>query len=619
MATAPKYDQKKMAADALMSLQRRYRSQKSQRSSMNSVWDEIEYYTGPIKNEGSTADNPAGGTDAGLESKRDLWDFTAIDGREKLSASIYTNAMGSAYRFYFLTHRDPNVNRDQECAEWLSTESEGTWNDLQASDFNTEAPAALHEDVGLGNCFMSMEQLPGSIETQDRLNKAGRKIGETVKESWEGVDFSAIPLRDCYFEPDRKNMVKTFWRRYSWAPSQIIDWCEDNNVPVPEDVQEKFQKGSDVKIEIVFCKFERPEILKRKKMKYPAVPTERPYGYVWWREDSREQLGDEGGYYQRTVYKGIWSKSPGSKWGHGLGHIALPTIKYVNGWKEQVRAAGEKAIDPSWVTTERNILSDVDMRAAGMTIVRDVEKLKPLESAAKFDVSKDMLLDDQKMIRQIFHVDDLQLKDSPAMTATEAQIRYEWMMKLLGKTLTFIQSYLLEPIIIDLLAMRIQAGAAKPMPKMMRDAGGIVNIEFQGPLARSQRTDEVAAIERGAAFVAGMAQFYPEVRACIDPLETVKLVFQRLGIPANVMPPDAVLRKKMKEITDSMQQAQAADTNQKNADANHKNAAADEKRGGGGTGQPSGLGGTPGPVVYPGLPPKPNLAPNGQVAGGRGQ
>lgn len=609
--TAPKYDQKKMPATTLMSLQRRYRSQKSQRSQLNALLDEIDYFTGPLKAEGSSAQNPQGGTQAGLEDRRDLWDFTAIDGREKLAASIYSNAMGSAYRFYFLAHRDPEVNKDQECSEWMSTESEGTWNDLQGSDFNTEAPAGLHELVGNGNCFLSMEQIEGQFTTEDKLDKQGRKIGETIKESWDGVDFTAIPVRECYFEADRKNMPKTFWRRYDWTPSQIVDFCEDRNIPVPEDVKEKYEKGTDTKLEIVFCRFERPEILKRKKMKVNVAPDQRPYGCVWWREDNREQLGDEGGYYERTVYKGIWSKTAGSKWGHGLGNIALPTVKYVNGWKEQVRAAGEKVIDPSYVTTERNILSDLDARAAGLTVVRDVDKLKPLESHAKFDVSKDMLTDDQKMIRSIFHVDDLQLKDSPAMTATEAQIRYEWMMKLLGKTLTFIQAYLLEPIILDLLAMRIRMGVAKPMPKKMRDAGGFVGIEFQGPLARSQRTDEVAAIERLAAFIAGLAQFYPEVRACLDPLAAVKLVAQRLGVPANLMPPDAILRQKMKEIVDQMNQAQQADTAQKNADANHKNAAADEKRGN--KSSMAGLGGVPGPMQYPALPPKPNLSPAGRV------
>lgn len=597
-----------LTADQLMSLQRRYRTQKALRSNLNGLWDEIDYFTGPIKDSGSIANNPQGGTGTNLETRSDLWDFTAIDGREKLAASIYGSACGNSYRWFYFGARNPELQKDQECASWLSDRSEEGWNDVQDSDFNTEMPAALHELCGGGNCFLSMERIEGVPE--ETKDKNGRT---TITDPWEGVDFTAIPVRSGYFEPDRKGMIKTFWQRHDWMPSQIVDFCEDKGIPCPEDVKEKYEKGSETLIEIVFCVFQRPEILKKKKITYPAAPTMRPYGFVWWREDNKTQLGEEGGYYERTIYKGIWSRTAGSKWGHGPGNISLATVKYVNAWKELMRASGEKVIDPSLLTTERNLLSDVNFKAAGITVVRDVEKIKPLESAAKFDVAEAMLEKDQHQIRDLFHTDELQMKDSPAMTATEAQIRYEWMMRLLGKTLAFIQSYLLAPIVMDLLAMRIRCKACPPMPRKLREAGGLMNIEFQGPLARSQRSDEVAAIERGATFVTALAQFYPEVRAAFDPVEAVKHVFNRLGVPANILPPDNILRKKMQEIMDSMNRQQAADSAQKEGDAAKKHAEAKQVSQGGNAGQ---LGGTPGPVVYPGLPPKPALSPAGRVVGG---
>lgn len=586
----------KLTADQFQSLKRRYRTQKGLRTTLGGLWDEIDYFTGPVKEAGSTASNPEGGTGANPEVRADLWDHTAIEGREKLTASIYSSAMGNAYRWFFFGARDPELQKDQEVASWLSDESEAVWNDIQDSDFNTEMPAALHELVGPGNCFISMEILEGELE--DYKDDKGRA---KTRMSWEGVDFTAIPLRSCYFEPDRKNMIKTFWERHDWKPSQAIDFFEDEGLPIPEDVLDTYKKGTEKNYEIVFCVFKRQM---KGKTRYPSSPDMRPWGCVWWREDKGEMLGEEKGYYEPPVHKGIWARTPGSKWGHGPGNLALPTVKYVNGWKELMRASGEKVVDPAWVTTERNLLSDVDLKAAGVTVVRDVEKIKPLESGAKFDVAEGMLERDQKMIRDIFHVDDLQLKDSPAMTATEAQIRYEWMMRLLGKTLAFIQAYLLSPIVLNLLAMRIRVGAARPMPKKLKEAGGLLSIEFQGPLARSMRTDEVAAIERGATFIAGLAQFYPEIRAAMDPVVAVKHVFNRLGIPSDVIPPDNILRKKMQEIIDSIQQSQQAATAKDAMDAKKKNAEATAA---------APLGGTAGPVQYPALPPQPRLTPGGRV------
>lgn len=592
------------------SLQRRYRTHKGQRAALDLVWDEIDYFTGPVKDSGSTASNPHGGTGNNLEARRDLWDHTAIEARSKLAASIHGAVNSSSLRWFGFGARDPNVARDQESATWLDDRGEEVWNDLQDSNFNIEVAALYHQLCGNGNGFMTMELIQGDPE--DYKDHKGRA---SIRMSWQGPEFNCIDTRDGYFDPDRKGMVKTFWWRRMWVASQVVDHCEDKGIPVPEDVALALERGDDRKYEIVFCVFQRADILKKKKLSYPAPENKRPYGCIWWREDTGALLGKEGGYYENPIMKGIWTKAAGSRWGSGPSNVVLPTVKYMNGWREHLRNAGEKAVDPTHVTTERNILSSFDLRAGGLITVRAVDEIKPLESNSKFDVGDKMLTDDQLMVRRAYHEDQLELKDTPAMTATEAQIRYEWMNRLLGMTLGFIQTYILGPIVITDLQMRIRTGNCPPMPKKLKDAGGLFNIEYQGPLARSQRTDEVAAIERLASFVAALAQFYPEIRAALDPLEAVKLVAQRLGIPASLIPPDSVLKPKMEEIIQSMQQAQQADTEQKSADAEDKKASAAVKRKTGGV---SGLGGNVSktPLQYPGLPPKPNLAPGtGRVVG----
>lgn len=564
-STAPKPNVKKMSSDLFDALRRRYRSNKSARTTLNSTLDEIDHYTGPIRDQGSTATNPTGGTGENLETRSDIWDFTAIDGREKLAASIHGTVTNPAVRWLGLSARSPDVAKDNECAKWLDDRSEEIWNDIQDSDFNVEISGVYHELAGNGNGFLSIEM----VDSYD-LDKDSKPI-------WEGIDFQAIPTRESFFEPDRKNFVKTYWRRYDWVSSQIMDLCEEKEIECPEQVTEANKKGSTKKWEVVFCVFRREDIYRkslRKGVVYPAAEHLRPFGCVWWLEDTGEQLGPEGGYYENPIVKGVWSKTAGSRWGHGPSNVALPTVKYVNGWKELLRNAGETAVQPPIMAENRNIMSDVDLKSAGLTIVQDIKGIVPFVSGSKFDIGEEMLEKDQAMIRRLYHADELQLKDSPAMTASEAQIRYELMNRILGQTLTFIQQYILGPVILTILSMRMRIKACPPMPKKLQDAGGLVNIEYQGPLARSQRTDEVAAIERGATFVAGLSQIYPEVKATIDPLEAVKLVFNRLGIPASIMPPDSLLRKKMADILQGIQQAQQADTAAKQADANNKNAQA---------------------------------------------
>lgn len=581
-----------IATDDLVTLRRNYRTQKTLRQPQEPIWEDIEYYTGAVREEGVTQRGDGGG--GGHQQRKDLWDFTAIDGREKLSASMQGAVSNAHLRWFLLAYRASALNRDSEAKSWLDEESENVWNDLQDSDFNTEIGCNYYDLTGPGHTFLAIEPIVSGYDEK------------TLKEEWGGVDFTALPLDECYFDQDRKGEINRFWRRLMWMPTQIADFCESKEIPVPEDITEKIQKGSEEKEEIVFCVFPRKKILARAQKKgvtYPARPELRPWGCVYWREKNGEELY-RGGYYEKPIHMCRWSRTAGSKWGHGPSNIALPTVKYVNAWKEAVKLAAEKAVNPPYITEERNLASTVDLDAGGLTVVRNIEKIKELTSSARFDVGEKMIEEDRAEIRRIYRTDELQLKDSPAMTATEAQIRYELMNRVLGKTLTFIQNDLLSPIVLTIMAMRLRLGVAKPMPAKVRKAGGIFTIEYQGPLARSQRTDEVAAIERAATFVAGLAQFYPEVRAAFDPIKAVKHIFNRLGVPADVIPNESDMRKEMERMKQEMARNMAADSKMKEAKA-AKDMSGSMQGGGGGGG---------GAITYPTLPPVPPLAPSGAVA-----
>jgi hypothetical protein len=572
---------------------RRYRAQKTLRGRIEPTWDEIKKFMGPVTDSNSSGTSQGTGV---AEKDKDVWDFTAIDGREKLASSMHMSITNPNMRWFLNSFRKSALNRDTEAKSWLDQESEDVWNDLQDSDFNVEIGSNYHDLTGPGCTFLAIEPIPGEIDPK------------TLETKWEGVDFTAIPLEEAYFEPDRKGDVRTFWRRHSWTASEVVDHCEKREIPVPEKVAAALEKGDATLFEVVFCVFPRPKIQKRKKVRYPAPEKLRPWGSQWWLEDTGELLGAEGGYYEKPILRGRWSSTSGSKWSHGPGNIALPTVRYLNAWMESYKTAGEKAVDPPILANEKDLIANVDLTPGGLTPCRDINGFKTLESAGRFDVAETIIANLQAQVKTLFRTDDLQLKDSPAMTATEAQIRYELMNRVLGRTLTFIQNDLLGPVILTIMAMRIRLGVAAPMPKQVKDAGGVFNIEYQGPLARSQRTDEVAAIERGAAFVAGLAQFYPKVRAAFDPIIAIKHVFNRLGIPADVIPSEEQMRKAVAQAEAEEKRAIAADAAQKEAKAMKDTATTPGASGGNGA--------VAAGAVYPPLPPTPPLSPaTGQPAG----
>jgi hypothetical protein len=146
----------------------------------------------------------------------------------------------------------------------------------------------------------------------------------------------------------------------------------------------------------------------------------------------------------------------------------------------------------------------------------------------------------------VCHEDELTLKDSPSMTATEAQIRYELMNRVLGSTLSLLQSDVLDLIVMLCIQMLARERRLPPVPPKLKLADGKFGIEYHGPLARAQRTDEVAAIERLASFVAALAKLeFQDARDVFDPVSAVREVAARLGCPAGVLISEDKVRAKI--------------------------------------------------------------------------
>ena len=311
------------------------------------------------------------------------------------------------------------------------------------------------------------------------------------------------------------------------------------------------------KLKVCFCVYEREDGTYDEEGKFPLVPERRPIGSCYFLEDTAEQLGDDGGYYEMPVFVTPWERTTGSRWGHGPGITALPTVKYLNALMELVKAAAALSVDPPLGVTQRGLMSDLQRTPGGLTVIASKDDIFPLNGGAaalRTDIGMKDIDDLRMQIRQLFHTDELQLKDSPAMTATEVQVRYELMNRVMGSTLARIQSSFLSRMIQTVVGILFRAGQLPKMPAQVAKSGGATTIEYQGPLSRAQRTDEVAAIERLAAYVAGLAKLFPEVADIFDPNQAVRNIAKRLGVPADTLASDSELAKK-KKAREAAQQA----------------------------------------------------------------
>jgi hypothetical protein len=167
------------------------------------------------------------------------------------------------------------------------------------------------------------------------------------------------------------------------------------------------------------------------------------------------------------------------------------------------------------------------------------------------------------MIREYFFGSRLDLKESPAMTATEVERRWQQMQKLLGPTLGRMQAELLDPVVNTVFMLMWRNGALPPMPPEMANLQAEMDIEYTGPIPMSQKQDQAMGIEREIATIGQAAQLFgPAVLDVMDATKAVREHALMSGVPASVIRSEAQIkridaeRKAQKEQAEAMAKAQ---------------------------------------------------------------
>ncbi len=512
-------------------------------------------------------------------STREVWDSTAPIGAQRLASFLWSSLVGT-FRWFDVMFPVPGVNKDPTARKWLDDTGDRMYDALSSSNFALEFASLLLDEVSYGNGFL----------TQEPINP----------EKWAGFEFAGAPLQESYFEEDWQGHVLRYYRKLTWTPSKIISKFTNEKtgeVKVPDSLKERAKQANAPKEEVVFCIYRRDG---KKAMDFgekTRAPLERPYGFKYILRKGADTLGDEGGYYEMPAYAGRWERAIGSQWGFGPGLLALPTVKLLNTLQEEIVNAAAKVVDPVTLVSERALLGDPDMRPGGLVVIRGdpMKDMVPFESKARFDVSEGLLERHQMMVRKFFREDDIGLKESPAMTATEVMQRVTLMNRLFGGPVARIQNDIFDPTLQTTFSTMYREGQIDPPPQVLIDAvqktGMGLKIQYRGPFSRAMRDDEVAAIERLFAACAGaMKMGFEDVKDDFNASQALREMAERLATPAAIWnsPQQAAAAKQQRaQLQQAMMQAQVQKTAGEARRA-HSTAAMNEQDAAGGGAAPAG-------------------------------
>ena len=471
--------------------------------------------------------------------RREIFDSTAIMACQTLASSMQGSLTSPSVKWFSLGFKETELNESNEAMTWIEDCENKVYDALQDSDFNLEA-SEFYLDLSSYGTSVLVEEV------------------DDESDDWEGIDFSAAPIVDEYFEQDRNGNIKILYSRIKWLPLQIMDKFGEDKVP--DWVIQANEKASSTKIELIFCVYYRDDKKDADTSKF-LTAKERPFGckYVFHKDAS--EIGGEGGKYEMPAFIARWRKVAGSRWGHSPAFVCLSDILTLNQLTEETLESLGKVVDPSTIVTERGLLSDLDLGRGGLTVAKSKDDIWAYESKARFDVGELRIDRLQSSINQAFFVDQLQLKESPAMTATEVNVRYELMQRLLGPTLGRLQQDFLDPLISRTFNILSRAGRLLEPPQSVVDMQAEYDIRYIGPLPRAQRMQTVEAMNQFIGNIAGIAELFPEVLDIPDMDAFARETAKLSGVPSKLIKDEKKVeadRKKKKEEQAKMQAAMQA-------------------------------------------------------------
>ncbi len=490
---------------------RRYDALVSIKRDMEAELDDIERYIDPIR--GGKFYSPQASQLETEWTREEIYDGTARKSLIDLASNMASYLTNPSIKWFELGFRNQDMNSNNEAKRWLEECGDRIYQALNDSNFTGEMAKFYLDLCAYGTAF-NIEEVENELQ-------------------YDGINFSAIPIRQCFFEPDHDGSVNRFYRRLQWHPLQILTKFGEENTP-DEIKREALDGDLDTKHDVIFCVYEREDFKEISEDRPVVAPEDRQWGWAYVMHNDYHVF-DEGGYYEMPVYAVKWEEASGNDWGFGPGHIALPTVRSVNESRRLMKGRAAKEIDPILATTKNNILGGtLDWAPGSIHVFKSLEDVQYISPTGQFSIAMGDLEMDQMFIRQVFFNDDLFLRDSPAMTATEVMERTERLIKLLGGTFGRLQAGMLDPTIERTFNILWRAGELPEMPDIVAQDGldDVLDINYTGALARSQKSEEALATSRWLNELMIQAEANPEVLDLPDWDELNRGQAVQLGVPA---------------------------------------------------------------------------------------
>lgn len=447
------------------SLMRRLGKLKSDRGRHEDTWRDCFDHCFPIRGQGFYGETEDINS---VQNKRArLYDGTSTDACNILAAGIQSGMTPANSQWFGLE----TWNQSEDEKQWFSDSATKLWQAIHASNFDSVSLEAC-QDITAAGWFV--------LFVDEAKNEDG---------SVEGLQFQQFPVSECYLAVSKPGgRCDTLFRPYCLTVEQTV--TEFGIDKVSERVRQLYNEEKyDEDVELMHCIYPR-----RVSMVGARRAKNLPFASVHV-ECKDNTILRESGYHEQPFVAPRWSVIPKSVYAIGPMFDALPDTKTLNKLVQMEEAGIDIAVSGMWIAEDDGVLNPRNVKVGPRKIIvaNSVDSMKPLTTGADFNVSFSKKEQLQAAIRKVLMADQLQPQDGPAMTATEVHVRVALIRQLLGPRYGRLQAEYLQVLIERCFGLALRGGLFLPVPDSLQNR--TFHVVFQSPMAKSQKLEEVSAIE----------------------------------------------------------------------------------------------------------------------------
>jgi len=373
---------------------------------------------------------------------------------------------------------------------------------------------------------------------------------------FNGLNFISMPPGTYCIMLGRNRRLSGMFRELHLQAHEAIDRFGDK---VSDDIKKSAEKDPSKIHDFLHAAFPKEWFGGKHRIKTKTFVS-------YYIDMKSKTIMSEGGYDRFPFFVIPWLRESGEDYGRGPGWTAIPEVKTAHKARELFLKEWALAIFPPLAVTDNGVVGSVRWTPSGITIIKKDGDVKPIQTGARYVDNKDRQADQRNIIREIFHGDKVKFipprEQTGQMTAHEVERRYQLAQILLGPTFGNIVDHGFDPIVETTFNMMLEAGAfpAPPgsMQEMMGKSGGKVNVEYESPLARAQKVQELDSIVGTIEQAIGLSEVKPDIMDNFKLDETVVYVAKAKGYPSKLINDKEEVEVIRKGRMEQQQKAEAA-------------------------------------------------------------